>query len=116
MLLDAIAGIDDVPVAEPRVIVEPDHLLGRVLQIVVHGDDVGAARVTQPGHDRVVLAEIARVLDVGDRAPRHVAAGRWQTSPELSGLPSLTSTISSPPAGCSADSASTSRPIVAAPR
>jgi hypothetical protein len=45
-----------------------------------------------------------------------LAASARQTSPELSGLPSFTSTISIPPSGFRADSASTSRPTVAAPR
>ena len=77
MLLDAVAGVDDVPVSQPRMVVEPDHLLGRILQVVVHGDGVGAARVAQPRHDRVVLAEVARVLDVGERhrgAPHQLLA------------------------------------------
>ena len=65
--LTRIARIDDVPVAQPRMVVQPHHLLGRVLQVVVHGDHVGAARMAQAGHDRVVLAEIAGVLDIGQR-------------------------------------------------
>ena len=50
-----------------------------VLQIVIHGDDEVAAGVPQPGHDRVVLAVIARVFEVGERhlrPEREVAAHR----------------------------------------
>ena len=110
-----VAGVDHVPAPQPGVVVQPHHLLRRVLQVVVHRDDVGAAGMAQPGHDRVVLAVVACVLDIDHR---HGGGGEQarQTSPELSGLPSLTSTISRPPSGRSSDSASTSRPIVAAPR
>ena len=48
-------------------VVQPDHLLRRVLQVVVHRDHVGAAGMPQSGHDRIVLAVIARVFDVDER-------------------------------------------------
>jgi len=53
--------------ARLRIFEEADDLARRVLQIVVHGDDPGAARLAQTGHDGVVLAEIARQVDDGKR-------------------------------------------------
>ena len=109
VLLDGIAGVDHVPAAVARVVEQAHHFLGRVLQIVVHGDHVGAAGVAQAGHDGVVLAEIARVLDIGQRH-RAVCSSARQTSSELSGLPSLTRMISSPPSGVSRDKLVDQRP------
>ena len=53
------------------------YFLGWVLQVVIHGDDIGAAHMAQARHDRVVLAEIARVFHIGDwhrRMPHQVVA------------------------------------------
>ena len=65
-----VIGVDDLMAALLRVGEEALDLLRRVLQIVVHRDDVGARRVAQPGHHRVVLAVIARQVDEGDRHAR----------------------------------------------
>ena len=42
VLLGGIARVDHVPVAQPGMVVQAHDLLGRVLQVVVHGDDVSA--------------------------------------------------------------------------
>jgi hypothetical protein len=46
---------------------QAQHLARRILQIVVHGDDMRAGCLAQPRHHRVVLAEIAREVDERDR-------------------------------------------------
>ena len=75
MLLFGVTGIDHVPMAEPGVVVQLHHLLRRVLQVVVHGDDIGAAGMPQPGHDRIMLAVVPRVLDIGHRDRRRRSQG-----------------------------------------
>jgi hypothetical protein len=49
--------------------------LGRVLHVVVHGDDMGPADVMQARHDRIVLAVVSRQVDKGDRHSRAVNQG-----------------------------------------
>ena len=61
---------DDV-VARHRLVDEQQRLVGRVLQVVVHGDDVVAGRLAHAGEVGVVLAVVAQQVerdDVGDRA------------------------------------------------
>ena len=48
---------------------EPHRFVRRILTVVIEVDDVSAARVTPAAEHRVVLAEIARVLDERDRHP-----------------------------------------------
>ena len=67
MLLLGIVGVDRVVVAVARMLEQALHLARRVLQVVVHGDGVGAARPRQARHDRVVLAEIAAEAQHRDR-------------------------------------------------
>jgi hypothetical protein len=48
------------------------HLLWRVLQVVVHSDDMGAAGVPQACHHRIVLPKIPRKTDERDGHTRPV--------------------------------------------
>ena len=70
VLLDGIACVDDIPIAGSCVVEQANDFLRRILQVVIHGDDVSAARMAQPGHHRVVFAEIACVLDISQRHRR----------------------------------------------
>jgi hypothetical protein len=67
VLFLVVEGVDDLVPGALRMREEALDLLRRVLQIVVHRDDVRASRVAQPGHNRVVLAIIAREIDQRDR-------------------------------------------------
>ena len=70
MFLHRVARVDHIEIAKPRMIIKPDHFFRRVLQIIIHGDDVGAARMAQPGHHRIMLSEIARMFYVSQRHRR----------------------------------------------
>ena len=75
MFLHRIARINNVKIAEPRVIIKPDDFFRRVLQIIIHGDYVSAARVAQPRHHRIMLTKIARMFYVGQRHRRALLQG-----------------------------------------
>src|SRR5947209_2618372 len=67
VLLFVVEGVDDLVPGALRVGEKALHFLWWVLQIVIHRDDMRPARVTQSGHDGVVLAIIAREIDQRDR-------------------------------------------------
>src|SRR5262249_39078294 len=60
-------AIDDVEVVVLAVAVQTNDLVRRILQIVVDVDDVSASGLAEPGHDGIVLAEVAREIDDGER-------------------------------------------------
>ena len=70
VLLLGIVGVDRVVVAVARMLEQARHLGRRVLQVVVHGDGIGAARPGEARHHRVVLAEIAAEAQHRDRRAR----------------------------------------------
>ena len=82
-LLALEAAEDDV-VALERLVDQQEQLVGRVLQVVVHGDDVVAGGLAQAGEVGVVLAVVAQQVEgddvrraagaVGDDVPAPVAA------------------------------------------
>src|SRR3954454_9217253 len=69
MLLLPVVAEDHVEAASSRFLPEALCLRRRILPVVVEIDDVRAARVAPTCEDRVVLAEIARVLDERHRHP-----------------------------------------------
>ena len=75
MFLHRIARIDHIKIAKPRMIIQPYHFFRWVLQIIIHGDDVSAARMAQPGHHRVMLTKIACMFYIGQRHRRTLLQG-----------------------------------------
>ncbi len=65
--LRRVVRVDDILAGALRMLQEPQHFGWRVLQIIIHGDDVRATRSAQARHHRIVLAKIARQIDQGDR-------------------------------------------------
>src|SRR5262249_50727567 len=66
VLLRLVAAIDEVELPRPDGFKELRDLFRGVLQVIVHGDDQGAARASKAAHDGVVLAVVAHELDGND--------------------------------------------------
>ena len=73
-----VVGVDHVDVVRGDVVEEADHLGGRVLEIIVHDDRIGARHLVETSHDGVVLAYVlGQGIEADDAgiAPVEVDAG-----------------------------------------
>ena len=66
MLFGFIAPVDQVEVAILERGEELGNLFGRILKIVVHGDDDSAARMAEAAHQSVMLTVVAHQLNRRD--------------------------------------------------
>ncbi len=65
-----VVCIDHVEIIVDRIVPQAHDLLWGVLEIVIHGDYMGATSLAQASHDGVMLAEIARQIHDSQRYSR----------------------------------------------